>query len=91
MYLLPISFALLHQTMSCSLNIFSYYGASINATVEDFIHPSYLDKFLNYALSAKEMIQKGATKNVPIWLGETASTYEGGAVGLSDRYAAGFL
>ena len=69
----------------------SYYGASENATAADFIDPSYLDKFLSYALKAKTMIKKGVTKDTPIWVGETASTYGGGAKGLSDRFAAGFL
>eukprot|EP00795_Rhopilema_esculentum_P006431 gene6431-11874_t len=68
-----------------------YYGASENATLQDFIDPLYLDKFLDYTNSAKKMIKKGATKDTPIWIGETASTYGGGAEALSDRYAAGFL
>ena len=73
------------------LQIFSYYGASENATLQDFIDPLYLDKFLDYTISAKKMIKKGASKDTPIWIGETASTYGGGAESLSDRFAAGFL
>jgi len=68
-----------------------YYGASKNATAADFINPAYLDKFLSYASKAKTMIKKGVTKDTPIWAGETSSTYGGGAMGLSDRFAAGFL
>ena len=74
-----------------SFPFYSYYGASKNATAADFINPAYLDKFLSYASKAKTMIKKGVTKDTPIWVGETSSTYGGGAMGLSDRFAAGFL
>ncbi len=70
----------------------SYYGASTNATLRNFTDPNYLDRFLDYVIYAKDIIKsQSATKNTPIWIGETASTYGGGAPGLSDGYAAGFL
>ena len=70
----------------------SYYGASTNATLRNFTDPNYLDRFLDYVIYAKDIIKsQPATKNTPIWIGETASTYGGGAPGLSDGYAAGFL
>ena len=69
----------------------SYYGASENATAADFVDPVYLDRFLTYASKAQNIIRTGVTKDTPIWIGETGSTYDGGAKGLSDRFAAGFL
>ena len=30
------------------------------------------------------------TRNCPVWIGETADGWGGGAAGLSDSYAAGF-
>ena len=69
----------------------SYYGPSEGATADNFTDPAYLDKFIKYATTANEMVRNGATKETPLWVGETASTYGGGAEGLSDGYAAGFL
>lgn len=69
-----------------------YYGASENATLHNFTDPLYLDKFMRKTLEAKSKIAMfPATKDTPIWVGETANTYGGGKAHLSNTFAAGFL
>eukprot|EP00794_Sanderia_malayensis_P009600 gene9600-10587_t len=69
-----------------------YYGASKNATLHNFTDPAYLDIFMQKANDAKKIVASSpTTKDIPIWVGETGSTYGGGAHNLSDRFAAGFL
>lgn len=54
---------------------------------QDFINHTFMDHFL---LTLN--LIKNTSYNYPsIWLGETSSCYNGGAVNLSDRYVAGFL
>ena len=71
---------------------FSYYGAGFNATLDDFLDPNYLDQFIRIVSKVPEFIKADpATNFSKIWIGETADTYGGGAKGLSDTFAAGFL
>ncbi|XP_028408054.1 heparanase-like [Dendronephthya gigantea] len=68
-----------------------YYRNSDGAKLEDFKNVSILDRFLNYSQKAVKLVHSTLDKNTPIWLGETSSTYNSGAKGLSDSYLAGFM
>lgn len=60
------------------------------AKEDDFISISRLDGFATTAWLATEIVQELQHKT-ELWLGETASTYNGGTGGLSDVYIAGFM
>ncbi|XP_078127872.1 heparanase isoform X2 [Sander vitreus] len=67
-----------------------YYVNGRDTSLEDFLDPEILDTL---ALKTKEVLQKVklVSPEKPVWLGETSSAYGGGAVGLSDTFAAGFM
>ena len=68
----------------------SYYLNGRLAKEKDFILASRLDSFGATADRARKISLKYQPKS-EIWLGETASTYNGGTAGLSDAYIAGFM
>ena len=53
--------------------------------MEDFLNITIMDNFKHTLLDVKSL------NYTPLWLGETSSAYNGGAVGLSESFAAGFL
>ena len=60
-------------------------------TLSDYTNPKFLDSFLRISKKANDMIKSAnGTRNCPVWIGETADGWGGGAAGLSDSYAAGF-
>ncbi|CAB1425353.1 unnamed protein product [Pleuronectes platessa] len=67
-----------------------YYVNGRDTSLEDFLDPEILDTL---KLKTKEVLQKVqmASPGKGVWLGETSSAYGGGAVGLSDAFAAGFM
>ncbi|XP_054468272.1 heparanase [Anoplopoma fimbria] len=67
-----------------------YYVNGRDTSLEDFLDPEVLDSL---ALKTKEVLEKVrlVSPEKPVWLGETSSAYGGGAVGLSDTFAAGFM
>ena len=64
--------------------------ASETAIKEDFVDVSLLDKFLDYSLYASVLVQNFHPDS-ELWLGETSSSYDGGARDLSNAYIAGFM
>jgi heparanase len=58
---------------------------STTAKLEDFLNATIMNNFLSVLTEIKSF------NHTPIWLGETSSSFGGGAVNLSDTYAAGFL
>ena len=67
-----------------------YYIDGRTATVENFTDPNILDKFKEQAQEMNSIRSQNSFKK-PVWLTETASAWGGGAKGLSDRYADGFM
>ncbi|XP_041815939.1 heparanase [Chelmon rostratus] len=67
-----------------------YYVNGRDTSLEDFLDPAVLDTL---ALKTNEVLEKVKRESPgkPVWLGETSSAYGGGAAGLSDTFAAGFM
>lgn len=67
-----------------------YYVNGRNTSLEDFLDPEILDTL---ASKTKEVLEKVklVSPGKSVWLGETSSAYGGGAAGLSDTFAAGFM
>ncbi|XP_061656653.1 heparanase isoform X2 [Syngnathoides biaculeatus] len=67
-----------------------YYVNGRDASLDDFLDPRVLDSL---ALKTKRVTEevKRVSPGKPVWLGETSSAYGGGAAGLSDTFAAGFM
>ncbi|KAM3600573.1 uncharacterized protein V6R79_025293 [Siganus canaliculatus] len=67
-----------------------YYVNGRDTSLEDFLDPQVLDTL---ALKTKEVLEEVqlVSPGKPVWLGETSSAYGGGAAGLSDSFAAGFM
>ena len=64
--------------------------AAQTAKEDDFISISKLDGFIGNSLFAAQMVQE-LQPSAELWLGETATAYDGGTDGLSDAYIAGFM
>ncbi|XP_046571543.1 heparanase-like [Haliotis rubra] len=67
-----------------------YYIDGRTAAVGDFINASILDS-LKTDLTDAVTTARAHAQGVPVWIGETASAFGGGAEGLSDAYVAGFM
>ncbi|XP_028274207.1 heparanase [Parambassis ranga] len=67
-----------------------YYVNGRDTSLEDFVDPEVLDTL---TLKTNEVLEKVqlVSPGKPVWLGETSSAYGGGAAGLSDTFAAGFM
>ncbi|MCJ8740897.1 hypothetical protein PDJAM_G00064450 [Pangasius djambal] len=67
-----------------------YYVNGRDASLEDFLDPKVLDML---AVKTDEVLKivHSLSPGKKVWLGETSSAYGGGAVGLSDTFAAGFM
>ncbi|XP_036385326.1 heparanase [Megalops cyprinoides] len=67
-----------------------YYVNGRDTSLEEFLDPEVLDTLaikINEVLQTIELVSPGKK----VWLGETSSAYGGGALGLSDRFVAGFM
>ncbi|CAL8405633.1 unnamed protein product [Arctogadus glacialis] len=67
-----------------------YYVNGREATLADFISPQVLDSLglkISEVLESVHLVSPGMRS----WLGESSSAYGGGAEGLSDAFAAGFM
>ncbi|XP_041915110.1 heparanase isoform X2 [Alosa sapidissima] len=67
-----------------------YYVNGRDTSLEDFLDPDVLDTLAtktHEVLETVDMVSPGKK----VWLGETSSAYGGGALGLSDTFAAGFM
>ncbi|XP_054613566.1 heparanase [Dunckerocampus dactyliophorus] len=67
-----------------------YYVNGRDTSLDDFLDPKVLDSL---ALQTKVIMKevRRVSPGKPVWLGETSSAYGGGAAGLSDTFAAGFM
>ncbi|XP_075885928.1 heparanase [Nelusetta ayraudi] len=67
-----------------------YYVNGRDTSLEDFLDPEVLDSL---ALKTNEVLERvnQVSPGKKVWLGETSSAYGGGALGLSDTFAAGFM
>ncbi|XP_059213672.1 heparanase [Centropristis striata] len=67
-----------------------YYVNGRDTSLDDFLDPGVLDSL---ASKTQEVLQKVKLESpeMPVWLGETSSAFGGGAAGLSDTFAAGFM
>ena len=61
------------------------------ATVEKFTDPNVMDSLLKEIYQVRLLITMYRPYLPKSWIGETAGAYGGGASGLSDTYAGGFL
>jgi len=68
-----------------------YYVNSRTTTIYDFLSPKIFNLFSQQAKIIQYIVNKAGFQNTPIWMGETATAYGGGAAGLSDTYVAGFM
>ncbi|KAM9820317.1 heparanase [Neosynchiropus ocellatus] len=79
------------QTGSDAVDAITWHHYYVNgryASLEDFLDPEVLDS-LQWKI--REVLKTVARVKKPVWLGETSSAYGGGAPGLSDTFAAGFM
>ena len=60
------------------------------AVESDYIKIDYLDKFIRGAMYTNNLT-KEYQPDAELWLGETATGFDGGTRGLSDAYIAGFM
>lgn len=67
-----------------------YYVNGRDTSLEDFLDPVVLDTLATKINEVLETV-KSVSPGKKVWLGETSSAYGGGAVGLSDTFAAGFM
>ncbi|XP_019728319.1 heparanase isoform X2 [Hippocampus comes] len=67
-----------------------YYVNGRDTSLEDFLDPKVLDSLVAKTKRVIEEVRR-VSPGKPVWLGETSSAYGGGAVGLSDTFAAGFM
>ncbi|XP_056587207.1 heparanase isoform X1 [Triplophysa dalaica] len=67
-----------------------YYVNGRDTSLEDFLNPVVLDTLETKINEVLETV-KSVSPGKKVWLGETSSAYGGGAVGLSDTFAAGFM
>ncbi|KAI4893187.1 hypothetical protein NFI96_018502, partial [Prochilodus magdalenae] len=67
-----------------------YYVNGRDTSLEDFLDPEVLDTL---AVKTNEIFEtvRSVSPGKRVWLGETSSAYGGGASGLSDTFAAGFM
>lgn len=68
----------------------SYYVRSQDCSLAQFYVPQVLDTLIQEIKDADAVISKFAP-DLPRWLGETSSASGGGALGISDRFVAGFM
>ena len=68
-----------------------YYVNGRTAVVDNFTDPNILNLFKPQLEYVKKAIKKSKAQDKKAWLGETSSAWGGGAKGLSDTYAAGFM
>ncbi|XP_013873662.1 heparanase [Austrofundulus limnaeus] len=67
-----------------------YYVNGRDTSLKDFLDPGVLDTLsikINEVLETVKRVSPGKS----VWLGETSSAFGGGAAGLSDTFAAGFM
>ncbi|XP_078483608.1 heparanase-like, partial [Ciona intestinalis] len=80
------------QTASSSVDKVTVHQYDLNgrtATLNDFTNPDTLNGLVNQLQQIIDVRAQWAPGK-PIWLGETASAFGGGAKGLSDSYVDGF-
>ncbi|KAF6204220.1 hypothetical protein GE061_002560 [Apolygus lucorum] len=67
-----------------------HYYTGPNVSMEDFLDVNTFNSFIS---STRRMVDivKLRTPQKPIWIGETGSSYGGGAAGLSDRFVSSLL
>lgn len=70
---------------------FSYYFNGRTATVEEFLNNTVMNSLADNIKDMQDVIDRANCSHLPVWLGETASAYGGGAPHLSDSYVSGFL
>ncbi|XP_066146821.1 heparanase-like [Euwallacea fornicatus] len=74
-----------------AMTFHQYYFSGVNVTWEEFIDPEnfdYLESCINAVKSVTSLIEDF---DKPIWLGETATAWHGGAPDMSDRFLGSFL
>lgn len=67
-----------------------YYVNGRDTSLEDFLDPDVLDTLAAKIHEVLETVDLVSPEK-KVWLGETSSAYGGGALGLSDTFAAGFM
>lgn len=67
-----------------------YYVNGRDTSLEDFLDPDVLDTLASKTYEVLESVDL-ISPGKKVWLGETSSAYGGGAIGLSDTFAAGFM
>ncbi|XP_049777219.1 heparanase-like [Schistocerca cancellata] len=67
-----------------------YYVNGRTAKLSDFLNTSVLDQ-LEDEINVMKLAVHTVDNSLPLWLTETSSAWGGGARGLSDTYAAGFM
>nr|CAI5859857.1 unnamed protein product [Callosobruchus analis] len=68
-----------------------YYLNGRTATAQDFLNPVIFDTMKTQIKTMKSILNDTRLTQKPIWLGETASAYGGGAPNLSDAFIGIFL
>ena len=71
--------------------LYSYYFDGRTAGLSEYTKPSNFDEYQSRIQIVKEIIKKSDIPDLPVWLGEGASSFGGGGTNISDRFVSGFL
>nr|XP_061782806.1 heparanase [Nerophis lumbriciformis] len=77
-----------HAVDACTWH--HYYVNGRDTSLDDFLDPKILDSLAPQIKHVMKEVRR-TSPGKPVWLGETSSAYGGGAAGLSDTFAAGFM
>ncbi|CAH1173655.1 unnamed protein product [Phaedon cochleariae] len=74
-----------------AITFHQYYLNGRTASLEDFLNPEVFNYLEFQIKKAQEIVRSSNIIDKPLWLGETASAYGGGAPNLTDTFVGSFL
>ena len=68
-----------------------YYGGSELNHLDNYSDPTILDSYVSVVKSMVHTVRKSSHSSMPVWQGETSSTYASPGTVVCESYAAGFM